>query len=374
MDRLESAMLERVQHRLRATRQSDYTSEAVFAAEQAAIFDEEWVMVGRAGAIPAPGDYMAARVGTRPIAVVRQRDGSIKAFANFCLHRYARLLEGTGRSSRIVCPYHAWTYDLTGQLIGVPDREGFCNVATRDLYLEELACETVLGFVFVSRNRAVDPMSDRLSALSEYVARYGIESWQDRHVVQEEIWDGNWKFVIENFIESYHTTYAHKGSIGPTNPTALAEQGPVGHEHFNIHSNSYRPEDLPEVHNPRLTEADRNKFHVVGLYPNGLAAFDPNFMWWIALEPIAPGRSNARWGLSFAPEAMAGMKDPEGFVAHIRKTIEIATVEDKEMVARAQDGAGYASQEPGYLHDWLEVYVHEFQAYVARKLEAHGAA
>jgi phenylpropionate dioxygenase-like ring-hydroxylating dioxygenase large terminal subunit len=364
-------MLERVEHRLRATRQEDYTSEAVFAAEQAAIFDEEWVMVGRAGNVPEPGDYMTARLGTRPIAVVRQRDGSLKAFANFCLHRYARLLDGTGHSKRIVCPYHAWTYDLTGQLIGVPDREGFCNVSTRELYLEELACETVLGFVFVSRRKGIDRISERLAPLAGLVERYGLDEWEDRHTVHEESWNGNWKFVIENFIESYHTTYAHKGSIGPTNPTHLAEQGPTGYDYFNIHSNSYRPEDLPEVHNPRLLDEDRNKFHVVGLYPNGLAAFDPNFLWWMALEPMAPGKTNARWGLSFAPEAMAGMADPEDFVTAIRRTIEIATVEDKEMVERAQDGAAFDSAEPGYLHDWLEVYVHEFQAYVARTLEAH---
>lgn len=361
-------MLDKPQHRLRATKQKSYVDPAVLQEEQRAIFDSDWVMVGREGAVANPGDYMTAKLGSRPVAVVRQRDGSLKAFANFCLHRYARLLDGTGTAKRIVCPYHAWTYDITGQLIGVPDREGFCNVATRELSMEELACEAFLGFIFVSRQLDLPPLAERLSALSELVAPYRLETWEDRHIVHEEIWDGNWKFVIENFIESYHTTYAHKGSIGPTNPTNLAEQGPTGFQNFNIHSNSYRPEDLPEVHNPRLSETDRNKFHVIGLYPNGLAAIDANFMWWMALEPIAPGRSNARWGLSFAPEAMAGMADAEAYVAQIKQIIDVATVEDKEMVGRAQEGAAYHSDEPGYLHDWLEVYVHEFQAYCERKV------
>lgn len=362
-------MLDRQQHRFRASKQRDYTDPETLAAEQSGIFDNDWVMIGRSGVAAEAGSYMTARVGNKPIAVIRQRDGSLKAFANFCLHRYARLLDGAGKSNRIVCPYHSWTYDLNGQLIGVPDREGFCNVATRDLYLEELACEEFLGFIYVALRKDLPPLSERLSELATLVAPYGLENWLDLHVVQEEIWDGNWKFVIENFIESYHTTYAHKRSIGPTNPTQLAEKGPVGHPYFNIHSNSYRLEDLPEVHNPRLAAEDRNKFHVIGLYPNGLAAIDANFMWWMSLEPIAPGRSNARWGLSFAPEAKENMADFDGYVTEIKRIIEIATEEDKEMVGRAQDGASFDSAEPGYLHDWLEEYVHEFQGYVQRMTE-----
>lgn len=364
-------MLDRPQHRLRAPLQSEYTDPAVLAAEQAALFDAGWVMVGRAGALPEPGDYMTAKLGERPIVVIRQKDGGLKAFANYCLHRYARLFDGTGNKKRVSCPYHAWTYNMDGQLIGVPDGEGFCNVRTRELTLEELDCDVALGFVFVSRERGLPPPSERLAPLAEILAPYALDTWQDRHVVHEDVWEGNWKTVIENFIESYHTTYAHKGSIGPTNPTHLAEKGPTGHDWFSIHSNSYRPEDFPPVHNERLSAEDRRKFHVIGLYPNGLAACDPNFMWWMALEPITPGRCNARWGLSFAPEAMAGMDDPDAYVAAITRTIEIAIEEDKEMVARCQEGVKFASREPGYLHDWLEVYVHEFQAFVARTLAEH---
>jgi len=64
-------------------------------------------------------------VGLKPVIIMRQPDGSISAMGNFCLHRYARLLDGTGNSKRIVCPYHHWTYQMSGALIGVPDRKGF---------------------------------------------------------------------------------------------------------------------------------------------------------------------------------------------------------------------------------------------------------
>lgn len=354
-------------HTLRAGAQRDYTDPAVLAREQEALFDRDWVMVTRAGALPEPGDYVAARLGARPIAVIRQRDGAIRAFANFCLHRYVRLLEGAGNAKRIVCPYHAWTYDMSGQLIGVADREGFCKMDTRELSLEELAVSVWEGFVFVSRRHDLPPVAERLAPLSDYLSHYGIGTYEDRHLVETEIWEGNWKAVVENFIESYHTTYSHKRSIGPTNPTALAEPGPdTLFEGFSVHSNSYAPEHLPDVYNDQIGPDERRRFHVVALYPNGVMAIDPNFMWWMAMEPQGPGRTNARWGAAFSPSAMAGMADPEAFVAEIVRILEIATEEDQAMVARVQEGAAYGSETRGYLHDWLEVYVDEFRKYVDR--------
>jgi len=112
---------------------------------------------------------------------------------------------------------------------------------------------------------------------------------------------------------------------------------------------------------------------VISLFPNGLAAIDPNFVWWMALEPLGPGRSNARWGLSYAPETMAGNKDPEGFRDTIRQVIETATIEDKEMVERIQEGCGFGAKDPGILHGPLEVNVREFNQYLTRKLEPQHA-
>ena len=351
---------------LRAERQRAYTDPAVHACEVERVFDAEWVLVGRAGAIPEPGDYMTARAGRRPIVAVRQRDGGVRAFGNYCLHRYARLLDGRGCARRIVCPYHAWTYDMSGALIGITDPEGFVGVDKRGLRLGELACEEWLGFVFVSARRDLPPVARRLAPLAAHLERYDLGAFEDRCVIDEEIWDGNWKLVFENFVECYHVTYAHGQSIGPTNPTSLAEMGPRGEPHFSIHHNPYRDQDLPPVHNPALDADERRRLHVIGIYPNGLAAIDPNFMWWIMLEPLGVDRTNARWGLSFAPEAMRGMDDPGAYVEAIREVIGIATVEDKEIVARVQDGAAYGSAEPGYLHGALEAYVDEFRGYVAR--------
>ena len=218
--------------RLRAAAQSVYTDTGLLGEEQEAIFDREWIMIARAGAVPEAGDYLAAKVGQRPVFIVRQKDGSIRAFANFCLHRYARLVGGCGNAGRIVCPYHSWTYDISGDLIGVTERDGFHNLENEGLSLRELACEVWLGFVFVSLRDDLEPVESRLQPLADHLKRYGLETHDDRHTFNEEVWDGNWKLVYENFVECYHVTHAHKRSIGPTNPTKLAETGPRGHPAF----------------------------------------------------------------------------------------------------------------------------------------------
>ncbi|MFK7942242.1 MAG: aromatic ring-hydroxylating dioxygenase subunit alpha [Paracoccaceae bacterium] len=366
----EYALPDGVERHIDAAPQSAYTDADVLAAEMRTVFGNDWAMVGRAGLIPQPGDYFCAMVGMKPVIVIRQQDGSIAARGNFCLHRYSRLLEGTGNTQRIVCPYHHWTYQMNGQLIGVPDRMGFERAAISDRTLEPLACDVALGFVYVSVRHDLPPVSERLSGLSALIGNFGLESFEDRHVVHEEVWEGNWKLLIENFIESYHTTYTHPLSIGPTNPTHLAEFGPLGDPNFAIHSNSYRDEDVPEIFNTRLNEAEKRRFYVISLFPNGLAALDANFVWWMAVEPLGTGRTNARWGLSYAPETMTDHSDAEAFCDTVRQVIETATEEDKEMVARVQSGAGFGAGTTGLLHAPLEVNIKEFNDYLTRRADA----
>ena len=90
--------------RLTASKQQPFTDSEISVSELSNIFDHDWVMVGRAGSIPNPGDYFTAFVGQRPIIIIRQRDGSILSLANYRLHRYVQLLEGSGSES-VLCTH-----------------------------------------------------------------------------------------------------------------------------------------------------------------------------------------------------------------------------------------------------------------------------
>lgn len=351
-----------------APKQQTYTDSQLFSHELSSIFDRDWIMVGRAGAIPNPGDYFTAFLGQRPIILIRQRDSSIRAFANYCLHRYVQLLDGSGTTNYIVCPYHCWAYDLDGALINVTDKTGFRPEDIKEKTLETLAIEEYLGYLFVSMRPDLPPVAKRLKSLTHIFQNFELDRYEDRHVVHEEPWRANWKLIYQNFIESYHTTYTHKRSIGPANPTKAVEYGPMGDPHFTIHSNSYISDYQPDIYNPQLDKAEERRFYVAGVFPNGLIAIEPNFVWWMALEPKAADQTNARWGVSFSHHAMQKMPDPEAYVKETVDVIQIATAEDKEMVERMQTGANFNSKTAGILHAPLEMPIKEFDDYVTQQL------
>ncbi|MFG6101558.1 aromatic ring-hydroxylating dioxygenase subunit alpha [Leptothoe sp. EHU-05/26/07-4] len=363
---LNQSLAPNIPSRMLARQQKTFTDLDLFAHEMTSIFDNDWVMVGRSGAIPNPGDYMTASLGSRPIIVMRQQDGDLRTMANYCLHRYVKLLEGCGSTKSIVCPYHCWVYKLDGELVGVPEREGFRAGDIDGLSLETLATEEYLGYVFVALRQDLLPVSERLKNLSYILKNFELDRYEDRHVVHEEQWNANWKLIYHNFIESYHTTYTHTKSIGPANPTKLVEYGPTGDPNFTIHSNSYTHEHQPAIYNPQLDENEHRRFYVAGVFPNGLVAVEPNFVWWMALEPKSVDQTNARWGVSFSHHAMQTIPDPDKFVKEIVNVIEIATIEDKGMVERMQAGANFGSDKSGLLHAPLEVYIKEFDDYVMR--------
>lgn len=367
---LDKALPDVFPRKMAAAAQHAFTDKDVFKQELDRVFDSDWVMMGRAGAIPEPGDYFTAGLGERPIILMRQKDLSIKAMANYCLHRYTQLLKGTGTTKHIVCPYHYWSYALDGQLEGVTNREGFCPEDLAGEKLESLACEVVMGYIFVSLKSDLMPVATRLAGLVDVLSNFGLDRYEDHYVEHQDTWNANWKLICHNFIESYHVTYTHKKSIGPTNPTKAAEFGPGGDPHYTVHSNSYASDYSPEVFNPKLDAREKRRFYVVGVFPNGLIAIDPNFVWWMALEPVAENKTNSRWGVSFSPDAMKGIPNPEKFIQDTVDLLVTATSEDKEMVERMQSGAKFGSAKAGILHAPLELPIKEFDDYVQRQMRA----
>ncbi|MFM6308176.1 MAG: aromatic ring-hydroxylating oxygenase subunit alpha, partial [Dolichospermum sp.] len=107
-----------------------YTDAEIFAKEMKNLWRNTWQLVGRQETIPEPGDYITYTLGEEPIFVVRATDGSLKAMHNLCPHRGAKLLEGEGNCAhhKITCPYHAWTYNLDGHLLGITKPKLFPNL------------------------------------------------------------------------------------------------------------------------------------------------------------------------------------------------------------------------------------------------------
>jgi phenylpropionate dioxygenase-like ring-hydroxylating dioxygenase large terminal subunit len=138
--------------RARAMPKSVYTSAEFLEAEQRHVFAKDWICAGRAETLPNPGDYLTLTLAGEPVIVLRDRDGQVKAMSNVCRHRMSTLLEGRGHARSIVCPYHAWTYNLDGTLRGAPAmtlNEGFCK---ESVALPAVRCEVWQGWIMVSLN------------------------------------------------------------------------------------------------------------------------------------------------------------------------------------------------------------------------------
>lgn len=191
-----------------------YTDVSWFDVEKQAIFAESWQWVCHAERLREPGAYVTAEIAGRPVAVVRDRDGVLRAFYNVCKHRAHQLLSGAGRTAGITCPYHAWTYDLTGRLRAAPRTANLPNFDKDRIRLSAVAVEEFCGFVFVNLDEDAEPLSVQSGDLASEIMHYApdVERLTFAHRLTYDI-RSNWKNVIDNFLECYHCPTAHRDFV-----------------------------------------------------------------------------------------------------------------------------------------------------------------
>lgn len=188
-----------------------YTDAAWADVERDAIFRRSWQWICHAEKLREAGAYVAADVAGQPVCVVRDNDGELRAFYNVCKHRAHELLRGEGRTNRITCPYHAWTYDLTGQLRRAPETERLEGFSVRDVCLDTIRVEEFCGFVFVNLDSGAAPLKEQSGGLADEIMQWApdVERLTFAHRLSYDI-ASNWKNVVDNFLECYHCPTAHK--------------------------------------------------------------------------------------------------------------------------------------------------------------------
>jgi choline monooxygenase len=191
-------------------RSAAYTEARWAEAELEAIFARSWQLVCHVGRLAAPGNYVSATVAEMPIALVRDRDGSLRAFYNVCRHRAHELLAGSGTVRTIVCPYHAWVYDLDGRLKGARRADRMETFDKREICLLEVSVEEFGGFVYVNLDAAARPLGEQAADLAAEIERWAPDVARLTHA-KRLTYDvkTNWKNVIDNFLECYHCHVAH---------------------------------------------------------------------------------------------------------------------------------------------------------------------
>jgi len=143
--------------------------------------------------------------------VVRDREGELRAFYNVCKHRAHQLLSGEGNAALIVCPYHAWTYKLNGNLHGAPHTQNLQDFRTQDICLDQIQVEEFCGFVFVNLDAKAPSLVSQSGDLQSEVMHWApdVDQLTFGHRLSYDI-KSNWKNVVDNFLECYHCPVAHK--------------------------------------------------------------------------------------------------------------------------------------------------------------------
>ena len=200
-----------------------YSDTDVFNQETASVFLNDWVFLCAEAKLGNPGDYFAINLAGEPVAVIRGRDGQLRALSNVCRHRGTPLLDdGFGTLAKhIVCPYHAWTFDDTGEFIGAP-LTGVIKPDKAQHCLPVFAVECWQGLVFINLSRQPEPLTERLAGLDNYLGWFELSRFKEAYQMPAEQWNANWKLAVENGIESYHLFKVHKETLETVTPSKQA--------------------------------------------------------------------------------------------------------------------------------------------------------
>ena len=195
-------------------RVSAYTDEVRYSAERDRIFKTLPLAMALSLELPEPGDYKTLDALETPVLLVRGDDGKVRAFLNACSHRGARVCASASGNTRVFsCPYHAWVYNRTGELIGIYGEETFGSVPKDDLGLTPLPCAEASGIVWVM----LDPTGDFdaaawLGGMADKLATLELENW---YMFEKRTLKGpGWKITMDGYLEIYHHNSVHGATVG----------------------------------------------------------------------------------------------------------------------------------------------------------------
>ncbi len=190
-----------------------YTSRDVLHLERDRLFAHDWLFVGRAEEFETPGHFRAFRVLDEPVVITRDKAGRLHAFANVCVHRGVEVAVGEGEADSFSCPYHAWRYDLSGQLITAPLMKTTDTFDPRACRMKPVRLADWAGNLFVCLDDATAPFEDDAA---EFTAAFAFVRMQDCRLAATLTleFDCNWKFIVENLMDLYHVRTLHYSSFG----------------------------------------------------------------------------------------------------------------------------------------------------------------
>lgn len=334
-----------------------YTDPARFAQEAEGLLRRSWHCVGRCDEVATPGDFFTVQILNEPILVVRDSTGALRALANVCRHRAMPLAEGRGQAKRFLCSYHAWAYGLDGALLRAP-RMRNAGFDTKSCRLPQHNLQVWNGFVYVNLDPSAAPFE--VPALDAVLTAYDPGSFRLVHVA-EEVWNTNWKCLVENFMEGYHLSTVHPETLHGYTPTGMARKLASG-TGFTAYAANY-PADIPSrgVGAPGLTPDQRGRSSLFAVFPTQVASQAATLLVSLMLFPLNAGQVRVKWTLSTygADLDEATLRDRVALWEEVNR-------EDREKLERLQVALGSSHAVPGPLaEDDFEGTIRDFHLWLA---------
>lgn len=320
-----------------------YSDPEFFELEMRRVIRPSWQVVCHVSDLPQAGDYHTLDYAGESIIVIRGDDDQLRAFTNVCRHRGARLMDGpSGCARKLVCPYHAWTYGLDGQLVGVPMKSDYPNLDPRKHGLAVVEHEVFEGFIFVRLENDGGPsVAEMMAPYWDEVQPYRFGSLQAMGRVTLRPRAVNWKNVGDNYSDALHIPVAHPGLkrlMGNGYGVEARDHvdkmwGPIIDRLSNAPSERAYQKYLPHV--PYLPPERQRTWLYLKLWPN--IAFDiypdqVDFMQWL---PVSPTETLIREIAYAVPDDRREMRAVRYLNWRINRQVN---AEDTGLITRVQQG------------------------------------
>lgn len=343
-----------------------YVSGEFFRAEIEHIHTKGWILVGRTDEWPETGSYKAIETVGGPVAILRDEQGELRAFANFCRHRGAQLLEGCGVAKRILCPYHAWSFRLDGSLRVAPSMEETEGFDKKAWSLIPIRLEIWQNFIFLNFNNDALSLLTDLGDLVDLLASHRLGemvcTWR-----KDIDFNCNWKLLVENAMETYHTGTVHAATVGAQTSVSYAGVGEwMGMQVLSDKSIAVMHGEPPFKPIEGLSDQAKKGTFFMFLHPTTQFCVAQDCMWWLSVRPVAPDKTVLSIGGCF-PRRTVEQANFEQDAAPYYKRWEAVALEDGGILEKLQNAMGSRAYRPGPL-SWRDDLVHTFDQWVLSRL------
>ncbi len=356
--------------------QAAYLSEHIFKQEAAHLFMANWVNIAHISQLANPGDYMCVDVFDYPLLLTRDKNNDIHLMSRVCQHKGTLIAEGSGNAHIFVCPFHAWSYGLDGQLKAAPLMDKAKGFDRKNCRLTQMRMEIWEGFIFVNISGDAEPLSAQLTDLQKILANWKMADLVPAHETFYYDQQQNWKINAESFLEAYHHLGAHVKTFQPTYPAAntypIASTGSYsilsfGPAQASGATNIDGGNEFPFIKG--LTETECLEPMVVFIWPSLLLGVGADQVAYYRLMPTSP-ESHDLWVNDLMPRST--VENPELEQA-IKDRVEWATkivheTDDMPVFDRCQRGIRSSFYDQGRLSFPYERCIWEFNQWWAEQL------